>query len=137
MSMRIIMAPTEYEAWQKASSILDAITEFQRGGGSIGRDKGEYSARAVAEAAAAIPDGPDRHLWTGLTVATKGRTHITALVGSPDQIADALLRYYDAGIGNFILTGFDRIADTIAIGEELIPRLRARTLPGRSELPCR
>ena len=39
--------------------------------------------------------------------------------------AGALLAYHAVGISHFILTGFEPLEDTAAIGRELIPRLRA------------
>jgi alkanesulfonate monooxygenase len=124
MTMRVIMAPTTEAAWRKARDTLDAIVAFQNAGGVIGRAKGEGDARAAAEAEAAR-DGADPCLWTELTVATRGRTAATALVGSPDEICRALLRYHAIGVSRFILTGFDPVADTAAIGRELIPMLKA------------
>lgn len=136
MSFRVILGATEAAAWRKARAILQAITDFQNAGGVIGREKGEADRAAMQEAEIAAK-GPDPYLWTGLTTATKGRTHITALVGAPDQLISALLRYAALGVNNFILTGFDPIPDTIEIGRELITRLKtpasARALLGASQ----
>jgi alkanesulfonate monooxygenase len=126
MTMRIVMAPKADDAWKKARDILDAVTAFQNSGGTVGRAKGDIDQRIVAEAEAARDSG-DPCLWTDLTIATKGRTAATALVGSPEQITEALLRYHAVGISRFILTGFDPIDDTIAIGRALIPRLKGAT----------
>ena len=38
----------------------------------------------------------------------------------------ALLRYREAGIDNFLITGFDWLADTHRIGTEIGPELRRR-----------
>jgi alkanesulfonate monooxygenase len=48
----------------------------------------------------------------------------TALVGTPEQVAEAMLRYYDLGISAFILKGFDPLPDVVEFGERLIPALR-------------
>jgi alkanesulfonate monooxygenase len=48
----------------------------------------------------------------------------TALVGTPEQVADALLRYYDMGITTVILKGFDPLADAAEYGKELLPLIR-------------
>jgi alkanesulfonate monooxygenase len=50
----------------------------------------------------------------------------TALVGTADQVAEAMLRYYDIGIGTLLLKGFDPLIDTIDFGERLIPLIRAK-----------
>jgi alkanesulfonate monooxygenase len=124
MTMRIIMAPDPDAAWTKARETLDAIVAFQKSGGVIGRAKGEIDRRSVAEAENAR-NGADPCLWTELTVATQGRTAATALVGSPAQLCDAIMRYVRVGVSRFILTGFEPVADTTAIGRELLPRLKA------------
>ena len=128
MSLRVILGDTDEAAWRKASSILTAITDFQNACGLIGREKGEADRAAMQEAEIAAK-GPDPHLWTGLTTATKGRTHITTLVGTPDQLTGALRKYAALGIENFILTGFDPLPDTIEIGRELITRLQGSAGP--------
>ena len=127
MSMRIIMADSEAAAWRRADEIRDAIGAFRAAGGSIGRDKGEVGTRALTAAAAS--DRQDSCLWNGLTAAVQGRTHATALVGTPDQLTETLLAYHQIGIRHFILTGFEPLADSRAIGEALIPRLRRAAPP--------
>ena len=49
----------------------------------------------------------------------------TGLVGTPDQVADAMLDYYDIGITTFLVRGFDPLVDAIQYGRELLPRVRA------------
>ena len=49
----------------------------------------------------------------------------TALVGTPEQVADALLDYYDLGVTTFLIRGFDPLEDAIDYGRELIPRVRS------------
>jgi alkanesulfonate monooxygenase len=48
----------------------------------------------------------------------------TALVGTPEQVAEAMLRYYDIGVTTLLLKGFDPLVDTIDFGERLLPLLR-------------
>lgn len=49
----------------------------------------------------------------------------TGLVGTPDQVAEAMLDYYDLGITTFLIHGFDPLIDAIQYGRELLPRVRA------------
>jgi hypothetical protein len=37
-------------------------------------------------------------------------------VGTPEQVADALLDYYDLGVRNFLIRGFDPLNDAAAVG---------------------
>lgn len=39
----------------------------------------------------------DKRLWTGIAQLVGGGHNSTALVGTPEQVADALLDYYDLG----------------------------------------
>jgi alkanesulfonate monooxygenase len=48
----------------------------------------------------------------------------TALVGTPRQVAEAMLKYYDVGISAFVLKGFDPLEDAKEFGNELLPLVR-------------
>ncbi len=48
----------------------------------------------------------------------------TALVGTGEQVADALLDYYDLGITTFLVRSFDPLEDAIDYGCELMPRVK-------------
>ncbi|USB87029.1 LLM class flavin-dependent oxidoreductase, partial [Burkholderia cenocepacia] len=66
----------------------------------------------------------DKRLWTEIAKLTGARSNSTALVGTPEQVADALLDYYDLGVTTFLIRGFDPLEDAIDYGRELIPRVR-------------
>ncbi|NVN32433.1 alkanesulfonate monooxygenase, partial [Endobacter medicaginis] len=66
-----------------------------------------------------------KRLWTALAQATGARGNSTSLVGTPDQVADALLDYWRLGIDTFLIRGFDPIEDAHAYGRDLLPRVRA------------
>lgn len=118
MSMRLIMADTTEAAWARAHRLLDIVK-----GQQVGRDLGEYGDRRIAQARQAGASNP--YLFTDLTLATAGRTQIMSLVGSPEDLVDGLMAYYEVGVDHFLITGFDAMGDTQAIGRDLIPRLRA------------
>jgi alkanesulfonate monooxygenase len=63
-------------------------------------------------------------LWSAIAQETGGRSNSTALVGTPEQVADALLDYYDLGITTFLIRGFDPLEDVVDYGRTLIPRVR-------------
>lgn len=46
-------------------------------------------------------------------------------MGTPEQVANALLRYVDLGVNTLLIRGFDPLDDAIDYGRELIPRIRA------------
>jgi alkanesulfonate monooxygenase len=45
-------------------------------------------------------------------------------VGTAEQVADALLDYYDLGVSTFLIRGFDPLDDAVAYGRDLLPLVR-------------
>ena len=135
VSFRPIMADTEDAAWARAGEILEVIKRTGATGilgGAKGRPEAVGSQRLL-EAAAQGPRA-DKRLWTEAALLTGARGNTTALVGTPDQVADALMDYYDLGVTTFLVRGFDQLADCRAYGRDLLPRVRALvTARGRNE----
>ncbi|MEP2494786.1 MAG: LLM class flavin-dependent oxidoreductase, partial [Parasphingorhabdus sp.] len=71
-------------------------------------------------------DRLEKCFWNGINQLRGGQSNSGALVGTAEQLSDALMDYYDAGVSAFILRGFDPVDDVIAIGRDLIPLLRAK-----------
>ncbi|MEZ5849809.1 MAG: LLM class flavin-dependent oxidoreductase [Hyphomicrobiaceae bacterium] len=128
MSVRPIIAETEGAAWDKAHKILDGMT------GKLGWSRQEGSRAPVDNAGkrqfdfAQEKDVHDERLWMGITKATGALGNTSCLVGTAEQVADAVLAYYRLGISSFLMRGFDPVADTRAFGRELIPRIKAGAL---------
>jgi alkanesulfonate monooxygenase len=55
---------------------------------------------------------------------TGARGNSTSLVGTPQQVAEALAEYHDLGITTFLIRGFDPLDDAVAYGRDLIPLVR-------------
>ncbi len=121
VSVRPILGKTEEEAWSRARGILDQIL--------VNRDVPPVRAQSVGSqnllSAAARGEIHDRCLWTPIAAATGARGNTTALVGTPETVAQALLDYYDAGATTLLIRGFDPLNDAIQYGEELLPLVRA------------
>ena len=155
MSVRPIIAATEGAAWDKAHRILDAMTgslgwqrqESPVAGGqpkaqqenppvSGGQPKAQQkSPRAPVDNAgrrqfafAEEKEVHDARLWMGITKATGALGNTSCLVGTPEQVAEAILAYYRLGVTSFLMRGFDPVADTTEFGRELIPRIKAGAL---------
>lgn len=131
MSVRPILGATEGEAWDRAHRILDAIeSSTSSPGGNIvtGRKAYDHSGeRMLAHAAAS--DVHDERLWLKIAAATGAPGNTSCLVGTAEQVADALLEYYKLGGLDYILMrGFDPLKDAAEFGDELIPRLKAGAL---------
>jgi alkanesulfonate monooxygenase len=64
------------------------------------------------------------HLWNGLSTVRVNCG--TAIVGTPEQVADELLAYWELGIDEFILSGFPHVEECQHISQDVLPRLRAK-----------
>jgi alkanesulfonate monooxygenase len=128
VSFRPILADTEDAAWARAERIL-AETKRLRAGSVTGRvgQGGPQQSEGARRLLAAADKGSrvDKRLWTEIARETGARYNSTALVGTPEQVAEALLDYYDLGVTNFLIRGFDPLEDVIDYGRELLPRTRA------------
>jgi alkanesulfonate monooxygenase len=126
LSFRPILADTEEKAWAKAEAILQRAkalqdkTGFKRGETAPAN---EGSRRLLALAAQG--DRLDKRLWTGIANLTGAKGNSTALVGTPQQVAEVFGDYYDLGVDIFLIRGFDPLIDAIEYGRELIPLTRA------------
>jgi alkanesulfonate monooxygenase len=125
LSLRPIIAETEKQAWEKAEYILEKarklldVTGFARNG----TPPNEGSRRLVELAKRGTRH--DKYLWTAIADLTGAKGNSTALVGTPDQVSEALLDYYDLGVQKFLIRGFDPLVDAIEYGREILPRVRA------------
>lgn len=124
VSFRPILAETEEAAWARAEQILQTTRELraEQGLGQGGPKQSEGARRLLATAEKG--DKVDKVLWTAIAKETGGRSNSTALVGTPEQVANALLDYYDLGVTTFLIRGFDPVEDAVDYGKELIPRIR-------------
>jgi alkanesulfonate monooxygenase len=120
LSTRPILADSDAEAWDRAYAILDQI---KRRGGRPHTPQNVGSQRLLA--AAEKGDILDRCLFTPLAAATGAPGNSTALVGSVETVADALLDYYDIGVTTFLIRGYNPYDDAVAYGE-LVERVRER-----------
>jgi alkanesulfonate monooxygenase len=121
LSTRPILAATEGAAWDRARAILDQVL-INRGGAPSPTRQNVGSQRLLQAAAEA--EVHDTCLWTPLAAATGAQGNSTALVGTPETVAMALLEYYKLGATSLLIRGYDPRPDAIRYGQELIPRLR-------------
>ena len=128
VSVRPIIAATEASAWAKAEDIAErALAQRQRFLGARGRRDSTSVGSARLLAAAAEAEVHDERLYTRIAAITGAAGNSTALVGTPDQVAAALLRYVELGCDNILIRGFLPFEDAVDYGRELIPLLRAHT----------
>jgi alkanesulfonate monooxygenase len=131
VSFRPILGRTDEEAWERAHGILDTIN------GEVGKafrsqvaklhPQGAAPQNAGSQrllAAAEKGDLHDRCLWTPTTKAVGGGGNSTALVGSPETVAAAILDYVDLGVNAVLIRGYDPLQDAIDYGRDLLPLVR-------------
>jgi alkanesulfonate monooxygenase len=134
VSFRPILGPTEDMAWARAQRILAAVQDSVRATrGQFVPSHIRYSADSRPQnvgsqrllAAAAAGERHDRALWTPLAAATGAAGNSTALVGTPETVAEALLDYIDIGVTTVLIRGYDPYDDAIDYGRYLLPLVRA------------
>ncbi len=127
VSVRPIIAATEEKAWEKAQDYLERITSLRKAAGAT--PPANYKPQAVGSqrllSLADRGEVHDKRLWTAIAAAVGAYGNTTALVGTPDQVVDSLLDYYDAGVSTVLIRGFEPLSDAIEYGRELIPTLHA------------
>ena len=147
VSLRPIVADTEAEAWERAEWVatetaarIEAAkqrTAELRGAyrGLGGTKHATFAVERKADstssegrkrliAMSTDQDVYDERLWMKVAYLTGAAGNSTAVVGTAEQVAEALLRYCDLGVSTMILKGFAPLDDVRTWGEELIPRLR-------------
>jgi alkanesulfonate monooxygenase len=124
LSVRPILAETEERAWERAEDILARTRALRaaKGLGPAAAPQNEGSRRLLA--AASQGARLDKRLFTAIAAETGAAGNSTALVGTPEQVADALLDYHDLGVRTFLIRGFDPLEDAIQYGRELLPAFR-------------
>jgi alkanesulfonate monooxygenase len=134
LSLRPILGRTEEDAWARADEILARAKSLQ---GNVPQEKSGiklFEKRKAPPAnvgsqrlleTAAQGKVVDKRLWTEIAALTGAKGNSTSLVGTPDQVVESLLAYYDLGVTTFLIRGFTPLHDAIEYGREIIPRVRA------------
>jgi alkanesulfonate monooxygenase len=130
VSFRPIVAETDELAWAKAREILAATQRSEASGagdayrrrprGAAPENVGSQRLLAVAERG----ELHDRALWTPLVTATGAGGSTTALVGSYETVAAALLDYVDIGCELLSIRGWDPLNDAIDYARYVLPLVR-------------
>lgn len=129
VTFRPIVAATDELAWAKAHEYVGRISDtFQRYaansvmrfGTGAPQNVGSQRALAFAEKAELY----DRALWTKTAAATNAAGASTALVGSPETVAAAILDYVDRGASLVSVRGYDTLNDAVDYGRYVLPLVR-------------
>jgi alkanesulfonate monooxygenase len=131
VSFRPILGRTDEEAWTRAHGILDTIN------GAVGaafkekvnrlHPRGQTPENAGSRRLLAVAEKGDVHdrcLWTPTTKAVGGGGNSTALVGSPETVAAAILDYVEIGVDAVLIRGYEPLQDAVDYGAHLLPLVR-------------
>lgn len=132
VSFRPILGPTEDLAWERAHRILATTRENaerfrelrRRSSATLGGASPQNTGSQRLLAAAEKGELHDRALWTPLAAATGAAGNSTALVGTPETVAQAILDYIDIGVTTILIRGYDPYDDAVDYGRHLIPLVR-------------
>ena len=127
ISFRPIIAATEAQAWEKAQDIYRiSKTQIEKQGLRADRQSAQsVGAQRLVEFSQ--QDVHDKNLWTGISSLVHGNHNSTALVGTPEQVAESIAEYYKLGIESVLIRGFDPLNDVIEYGKALLPLIREKT----------
>jgi alkanesulfonate monooxygenase len=128
-----LVRDTSAEAWRDAEAKVAAMagqagstadhTGFEAQIGST-RRRGPAVGQQRLLDLAARGDVLDSCLYTAPGRHGGGGAGTTWLVGSPDEVAEALRKYADLGIRHFVLSDTPYRQETARVGDALLPRLR-------------
>jgi alkanesulfonate monooxygenase len=119
----VIARATREEAHHAAYEMVGAAVEDHQKESAFIRNTDSPTLQARFEAAMNGTDWITPVLWNGAL-----RSHgpaSTALVGSYDDVAAALLEYGQAGVTQFILSGWPKLEEMERFGREILPLVRA------------
>jgi alkanesulfonate monooxygenase len=130
VSLRAILGDTEHAAWKRAEAIGDAVESraTSQAAALNGRRVGSAATSSVGAVRlaeiAARRDVQDERLWMKVSRLQASGGNTAALVGTPEQVTEQILRYYELGFSNVLIRGFDPYEDAVEYGERLIPLVR-------------
>jgi alkanesulfonate monooxygenase len=124
LRMAIIARPTREEAIDAAHSLiegLDVEAKDEEKEKEFVRNSDSVSVKAVygLETEWLTP-----YLWTGAVRYIGGAA--IALVGSPEEIASAIMEYRGIGITQFIFSGWPKLDEMTYFGKEILPLIRRK-----------
>lgn len=122
--LHTVIRDTDDEAWQAADDLIRDVddTMIAERAAILRGAESEGQRRMLALSGgskANLEVSPN--LWAGVGLVRGGAG--TALVGSPETVAERILEYQELGVDLFILSGFPHLEEAYRVGEQLLPRL--------------
>ena len=122
--MHVIVRETEREAWAAAQDLIRYVTDesvaaaqkvFERFD-STGQNRMSQLHKGSRESLEISPN-----LWAGVGLVRGGAG--TALVGSPEIVAQRIKEYQELGIETFVLSGYPHLEEAYRFAELVFPLL--------------
>src|SRR4051794_30361191 len=130
-SFRPIVAPTDALAWEKATHILARVQTAKAAANGASDATAKFLSEAPTnvgslrlQALAERGELHDRCLWTPLAKEFQGQGSTTALVGSYETVAAALLDYAEIGCDLLSIRGWDVFEDAQDYARHVLPLVR-------------
>lgn len=121
----LVVRDTEEAAWRAADDLLEEAADsvkIQRQGVFAGTPMvGQQAQLAHADDYRLGP-----HLWNGISSVRVNCG--TAIVGTPEQVADELRAYWQLGVDEFILSGYPHVEECQRVAARVLPLMRASVL---------
>lgn len=135
--LHVITRDAADEAWSQADKLVSALDDetVRSAQAGLGRSQSEGQRRMLALHEAHRADGSWHdarsleiapNLWAGVGLVRGGAG--TALVGSHTEVADRIAEYAEAGIDEFVFSGYPHLEELFWFGEGVVPILRDRGL---------
>lgn len=136
--LHFIVRETEDEAWEAADRLISKVTDVQieNAQARFLKEMDSVGQRRMAELHGGRRDrlvvAPN--LWAGVGLVRGGAG--TALVGSPESIAERIREYQAVGIDTIIGSGYPHLEEAYRVAELLFPKLGlgARRLAPRDQI---
>ena len=129
VTFRPIVDRTDELAWRKAYDYAERIGRtFERAAYGkqylVGKGTPQNVGSQRALEFAARSEVYDRALWTRTAAVTNAGGASTALVGTPETVAAAIVDYIDVGADLVSIRGYDTLADAREYGRSVLPLVR-------------
>jgi alkanesulfonate monooxygenase len=118
----LVVRDTEQAAWQAADELLSRAAETVKT-----QRQAVFAGTPMVGQQAQLASASDHrlgpHLWNGISTVRVNCG--TAIVGTPEQVADELLGYWRLGIDEFILSGYPHVEECRRVAASVLPLVRA------------
>jgi alkanesulfonate monooxygenase len=131
MRMAIIARPSREEAVRAASSLIESLNVEAKDREKENEFVHKSDSTSIKAAYGLETEWLTSYLWTGAVRQIGGPA--IALVGSPEEIASAIMEYREVGVTQFIFSGWPKLDEMIYFGKEILPLVRKKEMEAESE----